>query len=183
MTARKENLREQVASLQKSIAQLSKSQAEMDKLRNEENVAYVQNKKDMEQGIEGVKIALKVLREYYAKDDKAHDAADGAANGIVGLLEVIESDFSKGLAEMVSTEEGAQAAYEKETQENKIEKATKQKDVEYKSKEAVSLDKAASEASSDRANVQTQLNAVMEYLQKLDDKCVAKPESYKEKNE
>jgi chromosome segregation ATPase len=181
MTARKENLREQVASLQKSLAQLSKSQAEMDKLRNEENVAYVQNKKDMEQGIEGVKIALKVLREYYAKDDKAHDAADGAAKGIVGLLEVIESDFSKGLAEMVATEEGAQAAYEEETQENKIEQAAKEKDVEYKSKEAVSLDKAASEASSDRANIQTQLDAVVEYLQKLDDQCVAKPESYEEK--
>merc|ERR1719215_2379925 len=118
-------------------------------LRKEENVAYVQNKREMEQGIEGVKLALKVLREYYAKD-KAHDAADGAANGIVGLLEVIESDFSKGLVEMVATEEGAQAAFEEDTQENKIEQATKEKDVEYKSKEAVSLEKAASEASSDR---------------------------------
>merc|ERR1719503_494089 len=135
----------------------------------------------MEQGIEGEKIALKVLREYYAKDDKAHDAADGAANGIVGLLEVIESDFSKGLAEMVATEEGAQAAFEEDTQENKIEQATKEKDVEYKSKEAISLEKAASEASSDRANIQTQFDAVGEYLQKLDDQCVAKPESYGEK--
>jgi len=180
MTARKEKLREQVASLQKSLAQLSKSQADMDKLRKEENVAYVQNKREMEQGIEGVKLALKVLREYYAKDT-AHDAAEGAANGIVGLLEVIESDFSKGLAEMVATEEGAQAAFEEDTQENKIEQATKEKDVEYKSKEAVSLEKAASEASSDRANIQTQLDAVVEYLQKLDDQCVAKPESYEEK--
>eukprot|EP00927_Polykrikos_kofoidii_P024370 TRINITY_DN2217_c0_g1_i4.p1 TRINITY_DN2217_c0_g1~~TRINITY_DN2217_c0_g1_i4.p1 ORF type:complete len:704 (-),score=169.94 TRINITY_DN2217_c0_g1_i4:342-2396(-) len=183
MTARKQKLREQVANLQNSLAQLGKTQAEMDDLRKKENAAYVQNKKDLQQGIEGVKIALKVLREYYAKDDKAHDAADGAAGGIVGLLEVIESDFSKGLAEMVATEEGAKAAYEAETKENKLEKAAKDKDVEYKSKEAVRLDKATSEASSDRKNVQTQLDAVLEYFTKLESMCVAKPESYEERTQ
>jgi DNA repair exonuclease SbcCD ATPase subunit len=183
MTARKQKLREQVANLQNSLAQLGKTQAEMDDLRKKENAAYVQNKKDLQQGIEGVKIALKVLREYYAKDDKAHDAADGAAGGIVGLLEVIESDFSKGLAEMVATEEGAKAAYEAETKENKLEKAAKDKDVKYKSKEAVRLDKATSEASSDRKNVQTQLDAVLEYFTKLESMCVAKPESYEERTQ
>eukprot|EP00927_Polykrikos_kofoidii_P024367 TRINITY_DN2217_c0_g1_i10.p1 TRINITY_DN2217_c0_g1~~TRINITY_DN2217_c0_g1_i10.p1 ORF type:complete len:705 (-),score=180.41 TRINITY_DN2217_c0_g1_i10:125-2182(-) len=181
MTARKTKLREQVASLQNSLAKLSKSQADMDELRKEEHAAYVQNKADLQQGIEGVKIALKVLREYYAKDDKAHDAADGGADGIVGLLEVIESDFSKGLAETVATEEGAKAAYEAETKENEIEKAAKNKDVDYKSKEAVRLEKAASAASSDRGNVQTELDAVLEYLTKLESMCVAKPESYEEK--
>jgi chromosome segregation ATPase len=181
MTARKTKLREQVASLQNSLAKLSKSQADMDELRKEELAAYVQNKADLQQGIEGVKIALKVLREYYAKDDKAHDAADGGADGIVGLLEVIESDFSKGLAETVATEEGAKAAYEAETKENEIEKAAKNKDVDYKSKEAVRLEKAASAASSDRGNVQTELDAVLEYLTKLESMCVAKPESYEEK--
>jgi chaperonin cofactor prefoldin len=181
MTNRAKKLREQVASLQSSLQQLVKSQAEMDSLRNKENAAYTQNKADLEQGIEGVKVALKVLREYYAKDDKAHDAASGEAGGIVGLLEVIESDFSKGLAETVATEESAKAAYEAETKENEIDKATKGKDVEYKSKEAIKLETAVTEATSDRANVQAQLDAVLEYLRKLDDTCVAKPETYKEK--
>jgi len=180
MTARTKKLREQVASLESTLAGLVKSQAEMDSLRQKENAAYTQNKADLEQGIEGVKVALKVLREYYAKD-KAHDAAGGEAGGIVGLLEVVESDFSKGLAESVATEESAKAAYEAETKENEIDKATKEKDVEYKSKEAINLDKAVAEASSDRSNVQMQLDAVLESLKKLDDMCVAKPETYKEK--
>jgi len=181
MTNRAKKLGEQVASLQSSLQQLVKSQAEMDSLRNKENGAYTQNKADLEQGIEGVKVALKVLREYYAKDDKAHDAASGEAGGIVGLLEVIESDFSRGLAETVATEESAKVAYEAETKENEIDKATKEKDVEYKSKEAINLDKAVAEASSDRSNVQMQLDAVLESLKKLDDMCVAKPETYEEK--
>ena len=37
---------------------------------------------DMEQGLNGVKLVLKVLRDYYASDDKAHSSAEGAGAGI-----------------------------------------------------------------------------------------------------
>merc|ERR1712060_76086 len=69
-SARSAQLKEEVARLQKELADLAASQAEMDKLRSEENADYTKNRADMEQGLEGVKIALKVLREYYANDDK-----------------------------------------------------------------------------------------------------------------
>ena len=46
------------------------------------------NSAEMEKGIEGVKLALKVLNEYYSKEGKAHGSADGAGSGIIGLLEV-----------------------------------------------------------------------------------------------
>merc|ERR1719360_124201 len=58
----------------------------------------------MEQGLKGVKLALKILNEYYAKEGKAHGAAEGAGSGIIGMLEVIESDFTKGLTEMIAAE-------------------------------------------------------------------------------
>merc|ERR1719450_752584 len=125
----------------------------------------------MEQGLKGVKIALKVLRDYYSKN-KAHDAAEGEATGIVGLLEVVESDFTKGLAEMTATEESAAAAYDKQTKENEIEKTTKSQDVKYKNKEAADLDKSTAEASSDRSGVQTELDAVQEYLDTLAAQCI-----------
>merc|ERR1719296_632887 len=112
-SARSAQLKEEVARLQKELAELAASQAEMDKLRSEENADYTRNRADMEQGLAGVKIALKVLRDYYANDDKAHEEAQGAGQGIIGLLEVIESDFTKNLAEMISTEEAAAAAYDK----------------------------------------------------------------------
>ena len=83
-------------------------------------------------------MALKVLNDY-AKADKAHDSADGASTGIIGLLEVCESDFSKGLAEMKAAEESAISAYEQESKENEIEKVTKEQDVKYKTKEAAGL--------------------------------------------
>jgi len=179
--AKSAQLKEQVSDLQKSLLALTSSQAEMDKMRNEEKATYTKNKAEMEQGIEGVKLALKVLREYYAKDDTAHDAGTGAGSSIVGLLEVVESDFTKGLAEMTAVEEGAQASYEKETNENAVTKATKEKDVEYKTKESVELDKSSTELTSDRANEQEELDAVTEYLKKVEERCVAKPETYEDR--
>merc|ERR1719444_370664 len=86
MAARSSQLKSEVAALQKSLAELAASQAEMDKLRKEENAAFLKNKADMEKGLEGIKLALRVLNDYYAKDDKAHASADGAGHGIIGLL-------------------------------------------------------------------------------------------------
>merc|ERR1719197_132213 len=72
MSADSAKLKEEVATLSKELADLEASQAEMDKVRAEEKAAYEKNKPEMEEGLEGVKLALKVLREYYAKEDKGH---------------------------------------------------------------------------------------------------------------
>jgi predicted nucleic acid-binding Zn-ribbon protein len=182
-TAKAAKLREEVATLQAELAALVKSQAEMDKLRAEEKAAWEKNSAEMEKGLNGVKLALKVLNEYYAKADKAHSSSDGASSGIIGLLEVCESDFSKNLAEMNAAEESAQQAYDSETKENEIEKTTKEADVKYKTKEAAGLDKSVAELSSDKEGVTTELDAVLEYLKKIEEECVAKPETYEERKE
>merc|ERR1719502_2653649 len=67
MTARSNQLKAQVADLQKELAALAKAQAEMDKLRAEQNAAFETNSAEMKKGVEGVKLALKILNEYYAK--------------------------------------------------------------------------------------------------------------------
>jgi hypothetical protein len=185
--AKSKKLREEVATLQAELATLTKSQAEMDKLRAEEKAAWEKNSAEMEKGLNGVKLALKVLNEYYAKADKAAAAAalvqTSGADGIIGLLEVCESDFSKNLAEMNAAEESSQQAYEQETKENEIEKTTKEADVKYKTKEAASLDKTVAELTSDKEGVTTELDAVLEYLKKIEEECVAKPETYEERKE
>jgi chromosome segregation ATPase len=179
--AKSAKLKEEVATLQKELAALVREQAEMDKIRAEEKAAFDVNSAEMEKGLNGIKMALKVLNEYYAKADKAHDSSDGASSGIIGLLEVCESDFSKGLAEMKASEESAIGAYEQETKENEIEKVTKTQDAKYKTKESAGLDKSVAELSSDKDGVETELAAVMEYLKKIEEECIAKPETYEER--
>jgi len=180
MSTRSAKLKEEVAALQKALADLMSAQAEMDKLREEENTTYKKNKAELEQGLDGVKLALKVLSDYY--DSKAdHNAAEGAGSSIIGLLEVAESDLEKELAEVIATEEMAAATYEKETKENEIDKATKEQDVKYKTKEADELDAAVAEATADKTGVQAELDPVLKYLATLEDRCIAKAETYEEK--
>jgi len=152
----------------------------MDKLRSEEKAIYAKNKPELERGIKGVQTALKVLRDYYAQD-KDHDAADGAGSGIIGLLEVVESDFSKGLAEMNAAEEASASEYETATNENNVAKAAKEQDVKYKTKTHVGLDKSIAELKADRTGVNDELAAVNEYFAGIKKECVAKADPYEEK--
>merc|ERR1712045_697974 len=89
-SAKSAQLKEEVKAIQGELAELAASQAEMDKLRQNENAAFVQEKADLEQGLEGVRTALKVLRDYYDASH-AHAASEGEGGGIIGLLEVVES--------------------------------------------------------------------------------------------
>merc|ERR1719482_639335 len=84
---------------------------------------------------------------------------------------------------MIATEEAAVAEYEAVMKDAEVEKAAKDKDVEYKTKEHVGLDKAVTELSDDKAGVQSELDAVNEYLAKLADRCIAKPDTYAERKE
>jgi len=181
MKAESAMLKEQVATLSKELAELAEAQAMMDKIRGEEKAAFATNKAEMEEGLEGVKLALKILREYYSKEDKAHAAAEGAGGGIIAMLEVIESDFTKGLAELIATEESSAAEYDKITKENEITKTTKEQDVKYKTKNAKELDASIAELTSDKDGAQAELDAVLDYYEKLKEQCIEKVEPYEER--
>merc|ERR1719401_2976759 len=167
MSSKSETLKDSVAKLQAELAELAKTQQAMDKMRAEESALFQEQDKSLKDGITGVEGAMKVLKEYYAADDKAHEAKSGAAGGILGMLEVCLADFTKTHAEITSGEDSAQSEYQATTQDNKLSTAAKEKDVAYQTKEAADLDKAVTEATSDRATTQTELDAVLEYLTKL----------------
>jgi len=197
-------LKEQVKVLQSELSKLAKLQASMDQARVETHTAYVAAKADLEQGLNGVRKAIEVLGNFYGagageeaallQDDSKFSAfmqqpkapqqfekSGGAGGGIIGILQVVESDFATNLAEEETEEADAQASYEKMTQENKITGAEKEQDVKYKTQEFTGLDKSIAELSSDRDSANTELSAVLEYYGKLRSRCIAKPETYEER--
>merc|ERR1719273_542935 len=109
-------LKEDVSELESELAALTKLQAEMDKIRSDTHADYSTAKADLTLGLEGVRKALSVLREYYggaallqAGSQFAavmqqpampitHSKATGAGQGIINILEVCESDFAENLA-------------------------------------------------------------------------------------
>merc|ERR1719499_417021 len=194
--ARSAQLKAQVKELQAELAALAKSQAEMDAIRKETHADYEQAKADLELGLGGVRKALSVLRDYYgsaamlqsdaAADSFAqqpsapvkHSKSSGAGGSIIDILEVCESDFATNLAKEESEEADAQSEYEKVSQENAVTKTAKDQSVKYKSQEATSQDKTASEYSADRDAANSELSAVLDYHGKIKDRCIAKPETY-----
>merc|ERR1719291_259653 len=195
-------LKEEVKQLQSDLAKLAKTQAEMDKVRAEEKTAFVETKSDLEMGLEGVRKALDVLRDYYGSSSAAamvqtdtdlgdemrqpappakHSKSGDAGGNIINMLEVAESDFAKDLAEEEKTESDAVEEYETTTEDNKMAKMTQEQDVKYKTAEFKGLDKTVSELSGDRSVQEEELAAVNEYFAKIKERCVAKPESYEER--
>jgi len=193
-------LKGEVKTLSAELAALAKEQASMDSIRAEEKAAFDKANAELSAGIGGVQKALGVLKEYYqggaallqnagAFDafmqqpaaPKKHVAGGGAGGSIISILEVVESDFTKNLADEQSAEADAVSVYEKTTQDNKMATTMKSQDAKYKEKEYKGLDKSIADLSGDRDNTNTELSAVLDYYAKIKDRCIAKPETYEER--
>merc|ERR1719487_2080321 len=79
-SARAVELREQMATLQKELAQTVKAKGELTQLRNEEEDIFKKHKAEMQQGLNGIRLALKILKEHFGK-------AVGSEGGVISLLE------------------------------------------------------------------------------------------------
>jgi len=177
MSGRSAKLKEEVMELQKGLAEVASAQRELDTLRAKDEQEFTVNKAAMEQGLEGVRTALKVLGDYYGS------VTGGAAASVLGLLEVVEADLSKVLAELIAAEESSKATYKVDITNNLIQKASNEADVKFKSKEASELDAAVSDAQSDKDGVQAELIPVESFLRVLESRCIAKAESYAVRSE
>mmetsp|Transcript_93019 Transcript_93019/g.248976 ORF Transcript_93019/g.248976 Transcript_93019/m.248976 type:complete len:674 (-) Transcript_93019:52-2073(-) len=175
-----------IAQLEAELGALAKMQAEMDQQRSNEHAENSAAIADYQKGVEGVQAAIKALKSYYGKDSAllqqpvvgTHSSSGGAAGGIIGLLEVCESDFSKLLAETEADEEEATKVYEAQSKANKLTKAEKETALKYSNKAVARTEKALAELADDTDAEQSELDATLEYLAKVNKRCVAKPETY-----
>jgi hypothetical protein len=190
-------LKESISSLEAELAKIAEEQKKATEMRTEEKAAWDAAKADFEQGLEGVQMALQVLRDYYAEKDGAAllqgggsdigaamslaQKSSGAASGIIGMLEVAESDFSKMLAEGNAAEDQAQKEYETVFNDNKVTAAAKETEVKYAKKDKKETEAFLEETKEDLGTSNTELSAILEYWEKLKPQCIAKPEPYEER--
>jgi len=199
LTATVESLTETVKSMGEKIATLSKEQAELAKAmsdataqRQSEKTLNTQAMKDAQAGEDATKQALVVLKEFYASQASllqgkqvpemaAYSGMGSASGGVVGMLEVITSDFSRLFADTKAAENSAASEYDSLMSDLKSSKKSKH-DLEVKT----SLKKDQKEFETSQTNkdlvaTQTELDKSLAYQQHLKPVCLEVKVSYEER--
>merc|ERR1719408_873624 len=188
-TSSSASLTEEAAKLSKEVAENDAALAEATEVRQKEKADFMVVEKDLSESQEACAAATQVLREYYegasllqvGSKARSKASVEGDGSGILGVLEVAESDFAKGLAEARTVEQEAQAEYDKMMQDGKMLKMTKEMEIKGKQSETKSLKTTSTDLSSDKEGLTGELDAVLAYLDKLKPQCETKVPSYAER--
>jgi len=202
VNARIEKSESATATLTEDVSRISSEVAENDnamktatEVRQKEKADFMVVEKDLSESQEACAAAMEVLREYYEGASlvqvsaKAHARArstqeadaEGDGSGILGVLEVAESDFAKGLAEARSVEQQSQSEYDKMMQDGKMLKMTKEMEIKGKQSELKSIKTSLTDLNEDKTGLTGELDAVLAYLDKLKPQCEVKVPSYEER--
>jgi len=174
----------EVATLEKELATMVREKLEMDTIRSQEKADYDFNKAEAEKSVKEIKLALNVLRDFYGNYAKNHDgfsSSDGAGQGVMAMLEAVESEYSTNIVKMTAEEEAAAAEYTEATKAFELGKIEKDQAIKYKTKEHISLDNYAAEETSDRAGTQSELEANLDALAELKKSCTGPIMTYEDR--
>merc|ERR1719486_1331468 len=126
-------LTEDIGELTKAVAELDAAMAEATKLRQEEKAKNTETVSDAQEAQTAVAQALTVLKEFYAKAaeatafvqapeifDSPYKGMGAESGGVVGMLEVIESDFARLESDTKAAEASAQKEYDTFMSDSKV---------------------------------------------------------------
>merc|ERR1719262_467698 len=119
-----------------------------------------------------------------SEDDDAPEfgsAKGDAGSVIIGILEMSNEDFVKLHSETTTSEAEAQESYESMMNDSTASKAAKEAEVKASKSEVKSLKVALEQYGEDKTMTSTELDAVLEYIDKLKPQCEEKVMSYAEK--
>merc|ERR1719158_2431866 len=202
-----DKLKEQIKMLAKELSEMDEADKQAMEMRQAENTEFLKKKEELDGALKAVTSAIKVLRDYYSgkslvqtsntasntdsqdmsalmqEREQSHEAqpAGSAAASVIGLLEVAESDFTKCLEEAQSAEDAAQAEYDAMVQDNKVSRAEKMTDQKNKKAEVQRLQNMIAETKLDHKDASDELNAILEYMDKLKGSCETKAPSFEER--
>merc|ERR1719281_1621936 len=129
-------------------------------MREAEKAKNAETIKDAQEAQTAVAQALAVLKEFYAKAggatslvqqpeifDEPYTGMQSENGGVVGMIEVIQSDFARLEAETTAAEEEGQKEYDGFMGDSETDKAKKSTDIEMKTSKKQSREQALTEAS------------------------------------
>jgi len=188
-------LTEDIKDLTQAVAELDAAMAKATKLRQEEKAKNTETISDSEEAQAAVAQALTVLKEFYAKAgeataliqaepeifDSPYKGMQSENGGVVGMLEVIESDFARLESETKAAEATAQKEYDEFMTESKVDKQKKSTDIEHKTAKKQDQEQALTTKKEDLEGTQKELDAALAYFDKLKPSCVDSGVSYEDR--
>jgi len=184
-------LTEEIASLTAGVAELDAAMATATKAREEEKATNTETIADSKAAQTATQQAVEVLKEFYAKAgeatslmqtsqqpespeifDEAYTGMQAENGGIVGMLEVIASDFARLEAETTAGEAESQKQYDQFMDDSTIDKTQKNKDIEHKTMKKQNEEQALQEKKGDLEGTQKELDAALSYFDKLKPSCI-----------
>jgi len=206
--AEKASLTQEIAQLEKDIAANMKAINEANELRDEQNTDNEQTISDANAGKEAVTFALTTLRNFYegagliqtkytppnadasgkSVSDMAPAAPDGdysgnqaASGGIIGLLEVILSDFDRTVASVTQEEADRLSEFNQFESDTKGDNGAMTMIKGTNTRRVGTLKSNLLSLKDDKKNAQDQKTLALKELEKLEPMCVAGQESYAER--
>eukprot|EP00933_Yihiella_yeosuensis_P051217 TRINITY_DN4908_c0_g1_i1.p1 TRINITY_DN4908_c0_g1~~TRINITY_DN4908_c0_g1_i1.p1 ORF type:complete len:683 (+),score=229.75 TRINITY_DN4908_c0_g1_i1:104-2152(+) len=201
------SLGEDIAAATKEITELNVAMKTATQLRQKEKLNNTATIKDASTAQRAVASAITVLNEFYAKasgaeafvqvsektrsfhrqpeifDDTPYTGMGSSSGGVVGMLEIIQSDFARLMTETQTEEKAAAAEFSSFMEDSRVDKAKKTKDVEHKGAKKSEKQQLATQLEQDLLAVQKEYDAAMFYYDKLKPQCINTEASYEEKQE
>jgi len=187
-------LTEDIGELTKAVAELDAAMAKATKLRQEEKATNTETISDAQEAQTAVAQALTVLKEFYAKAgdatalvqqpeifDSPYKGMQSENGGVVGMLEVIESDFARLESDTKAAEASAQKEYDTFMTDSKVDKSEKSTDIEHKTAKKQDEEQAKTTKHNDLEGTQKELDAALAYFDKLKPSCVDSGVSYEDR--
>merc|ERR1719463_913711 len=191
-------LTEEIAALTQAVADLDAAMAKATTIRQEEKAKNTETIKDSQEAQTAVAQAITVLKEFYEKAgeatallqqqpeapeifDSPYKGMQAENGGVIGMLEVIESDFARLEAETKAAEATAQKEYDEFMTDSEVDKAAKTKDIEHKTAKKQDQEQSLVSKNEDLEGTQKELDAALAYFDKLKPSCVDSGVSYEDR--
>lgn len=200
--ARRDELNEELTTLGKEIKALEKAQKDADAERKKEKGENAATVSEAKEGLAAVKMAIDILTKFYKtaakekvllqgpkvdtpdtgfKSGEAYKGAQGEGGGVVGMLEVIESDFVRTVKSTEAAESQAEDDHLKFTTETQMSLAAKNKASKIKTSQRDDAKQKLSDAQDGMNDKTNLLVTTIKELLELQPACVDTGMSYAER--
>jgi len=195
LTAQSEQLASDITKLSDDIAEIRGEQAEATKMRTSEKAENTKTVSDSKDAQVAVEQAIQTIRDFYAsaapsfvqvhsgtgKNSDPYTGLQGDSGGVLGMLDVILSDFARLESDTSAAEDQAAAAYKSYTAESTEDVEVKTTELKHKESKKMQTSESLDQTKKELELTQEELTTALDYYSKLNADCVDTGLSFEER--